>query len=90
MTVCGKGYRYAGFVERKGVRYLGQSVLFVTPARLAELEASLEAEGIETVVSEAVLGRIIRRATPARISTGPSGLLAQLRKTARSVPDSVP
>src|SRR6059036_1978261 len=33
----GKAYHYAGLVERDGVRYLGQSVLFVSPAMLGLL-----------------------------------------------------
>ena len=33
----GKRYSYRGFVWRDGVRYVGQSVLFVTVTRLGEL-----------------------------------------------------
>src|SRR5437899_12421811 len=37
----GREYRYAGFIERPGVRYLGQSVLFVIPELLSECASSL-------------------------------------------------
>ena len=43
----GKEYRYPGFVERDGVQYIGQSVLFVTHPRLLELREFLNREGIE-------------------------------------------
>lgn len=43
----GKVYRYPGFIERKGVRYLGQSVLFVRPSLLREIEEALERLGID-------------------------------------------
>src|SRR5438093_12910153 len=33
----GRDYRYPGFVEKTGVRYLGQSVIFVRPNLLCEL-----------------------------------------------------
>lgn len=52
-------YRYPGFVERSGVRYLGQSVLFVTSDRLAELREFLRTEGIPHVVATAWLGDIV-------------------------------
>ncbi len=55
----GKAYHYAGFVELDGVRYLGQSVLFVNRARLAPLREFLRASGVEHVISEATLGRIL-------------------------------
>ncbi len=55
----GRMYRYRGFVEDSGVRYLGQSVLFVTPPKLGELRSFLVREGISHVVSEASLGRIV-------------------------------
>ena len=54
----GKEYRYPGFVERDGVRYLGQSVLFVAPARRAELEAFLFQNGIPHHTTPATLGGI--------------------------------
>src|SRR2546426_5405897 len=34
-------YRYPGFVERPGVRYLGQSVVFVVPGVLSDLRQFL-------------------------------------------------
>ncbi len=43
----GKEYRYPGFVEKEGVRYLGQSVFFVLPHRLRELTRFLASRGVE-------------------------------------------
>ena len=53
-------YRYPGFIERPGVRYLGQSVLFVTKGHLEALCGFLRANGLVPVVTEAWLGRILR------------------------------
>ncbi len=55
----GKAYRYPGFVELDGVRYLGQSVLFVNREHLDGLQGFLRANGVEHVVSEATMGRIL-------------------------------
>src|SRR5688572_26596371 len=44
----GKAYRYPGLVERDGVRYLGQSVLFVSPPTLGVLTEYLRREGSAT------------------------------------------
>jgi len=52
-------YRYLGFVEREGVQYLGQSVLFVTAPRLGELQAFLRDQGVAHVVTTATLGEIL-------------------------------
>ncbi|HEX9340420.1 MAG TPA: hypothetical protein VF992_04530 [Thermoplasmata archaeon] len=52
----GKVYRYPGFVEREGVRYLGQSVLFVRPSLLAEIEAFLSAMRIDHEATPASVG----------------------------------
>ncbi len=52
----GRSYRYPGFIEREGVRYLGQSVLFVTHGRLLEFQAFLRQNGIAHVVTQASLG----------------------------------
>ena len=49
-------YRYPGFVERDGVRYLGQSVLFVRPHLLKEIEDQLAALGVDHETTAAVLG----------------------------------
>ena len=61
-TVVSKGrtYVYAGFVGREGVRYLGQSVLFVTREQLSPLSRFLQARGVGFVVTEARLGGIVR------------------------------
>lgn len=43
----GREDRYEGFVWREGVRYVGQSVLFVQPHRLSELTGFLSSCGID-------------------------------------------
>ena len=55
----GREYRYQGLVERDGVRYVGQSVLFVTHARLLELQSFLRQQGVSHVVTHASLGAIM-------------------------------
>ena len=40
-------YRYEGFVWRDGVRYMGQSIVFVLTHRLAELAGFLASHGID-------------------------------------------
>jgi hypothetical protein len=52
----GKAYRYEGFVEKDGVRYLGQSVLFVTAERLEDFRAFLQSNGVPHVITRASLG----------------------------------
>jgi hypothetical protein len=59
VSVNGKAYRYPGFVEQEGVRYLGQSVLFVTRERLTPLRGFLRSNGIGHVVTVARLGSIL-------------------------------
>ena len=59
VSVNGKVYRYSGFVELDGVRYLGQSVLFVARDRLEALRGFLRSNGVDHVVSEATLGPIL-------------------------------
>lgn len=54
----GREYRYPGFVEREGVRYLGQSVLFVVPARKAEIETFLGQHGIPHHILSGTLGTV--------------------------------
>lgn len=56
VTAKGRLYRYAGFVERPGVRYLGQSVIFVPPALLREVEAFLARNGVSHEATRATLG----------------------------------
>ena len=56
-TACGgRTYPHEGLVHREGVRYLGQSVLFVTAPRFAELRAFLHAAGVEHHVARAAIG----------------------------------
>ena len=43
----GKEYRYPGFIWKDGVRYMGQSVVFVLPHRLTELTSFLASCGID-------------------------------------------
>jgi hypothetical protein len=54
-----KRYRYPGFVERDGVRYLGQSVLFVPSALLEEIRSFLHSERVDHVVTRAWLGAVM-------------------------------
>jgi len=61
----GKLYAYPGFVERDGVRYLGQSVLFVTENALTELDAFLHEYGIDHVIGSARLGSIMHNCAEA-------------------------
>lgn len=56
VTVDGRAYRYPGFVEKEGVRYLGQSVLFVAPSRVTELRAFLVKNGTDHEVIPGALG----------------------------------
>ena len=43
----GREYTYPGFIERDGVRYLGQSDFFVLPHRLRELTQFLASKRVE-------------------------------------------
>ncbi len=54
--VRGVEYRYPGFVEKDGVRYLGQSVLFVRPSMLSEIVGFLARNAIDHEMTPAVLG----------------------------------
>ncbi len=56
----GKRYRYPGLIERRDVRYIGQSVLFVEETGLAELRSFLSSNGIDYVVVSASVGPIVR------------------------------
>ncbi len=55
----GRSYRYRGFLEREGVRYLGQSVIFATAESLPHLLGFFRSQGIECVVTSAWLGAIM-------------------------------
>jgi hypothetical protein len=59
VRVDGKSYRYPGFVEREGVRYVGQSVLFVTPDRLGELKDFLRWRHVDHVAMHASVGSVL-------------------------------
>ena len=48
----GTEYVYPGFVRREGVRYLGQSVVFVVPRRLAELTNVLAKFGVDHAIDQ--------------------------------------
>ena len=52
----GREYRYPGFIEKTGVRYLGQSVIFVRPNLLGELVDFLSRTRIEHEVTAAAVG----------------------------------
>ena len=54
VRVDGRQYDYPGFLWRDGVRYMGQSVVFVLPHRLAELVAFLGSRAIEHEIDAAV------------------------------------
>jgi len=47
VRVNGREYAYDGFVWKDGVRYIGQSVVFVPPHRLSELANFLSTNGID-------------------------------------------
>jgi len=61
LDVNGRLYRYPGFVERQGVQYVGQSVLFVTLDRLTEIRNFLHAHSIAHVVVSGSLGAVVSR-----------------------------
>ena len=48
-------YRYPGFVDRPGVRYLGQSVLFVPPRLVGTLREALHFLQVEYTAVPAAL-----------------------------------
>ena len=54
VRVGDREYRYDGFVWRDGVRYMGQSVVFVLPHRLTELAGFLASHGIDHEIDSAV------------------------------------
>ncbi len=56
VTSKGRVYNYPGFVEKEGVRYLGQSVLFVRPHLLREVDSFLARNGIEHEATRAIVG----------------------------------
>ncbi len=56
---AGRAYRYPGFLEQPGVRYLGQSVVFVPADALPALRTFLGKEGIDHVVMFASVGAIL-------------------------------
>lgn len=54
--VNGVTYRYSGFVDEPGVRYLGQSVLLVPQDRVSQLKAFLDRLGVSNEAIRAVIG----------------------------------
>ncbi len=60
VTVDGKSYHYAGLVERDGVRYVGQSVLYVHALPLQDFLRFLRSNGIDHVVMRGSVGPILR------------------------------
>ena len=54
VRVDGRQYQYEGFVWRDGVRYMGQSVVFVLPHRLSELVGFLRSRGIDHEIDATV------------------------------------
>jgi hypothetical protein len=61
--VNGNAYCHSGFVEREGVHYLGQSVLFVTPDHRRELEKFLHAQGVAHLTSRGSVGDLVCHAS---------------------------
>ena len=59
VSTNGKTYHYPAFVELEGVRYMGQSVLFVGREQLDLLRDFLRSNGVDHVISEATMGRIL-------------------------------
>jgi len=59
LSAPSKTYRYPGLVDREGVRYLGQSVLFVTHDRTVETQGFLRQNGVPHVVTRATLGALM-------------------------------
>ncbi|OGS51208.1 MAG: hypothetical protein A3K65_00780 [Euryarchaeota archaeon RBG_16_68_12] len=56
VTSGGRPYRYPGFAEKEGVRYIGQSVLFVRPDLRREIVTFLSKNGIDHEVTSASIG----------------------------------
>lgn len=56
--VNNRTHRCPGFVELDGVRYLGQSVVFVTPERLEPLLRFLRERQVDHVVMRGSLGSV--------------------------------
>ncbi len=56
---AGRTYRYPGFLDRPGVRYLGQSVVFVPAEALGPLRSYLLSEGIDHVAMLGAVGAIL-------------------------------
>ncbi len=52
----GKMYRYPGFVEAEGVRYLGQSVLFVPASLLSGIDAFLTRMSVDHEILRVTIG----------------------------------
>ena len=55
-VVDGRNHKYPGFAEQEGVRYLGQSTLFVSKERLDALRKFLMANDVIHGVTEAWIG----------------------------------
>lgn len=52
----GRTYRYPGFIEKEGVRYMGKSVVFVAPRLCPEIEEALDRLGVDHEATPARLG----------------------------------
>ena len=55
LEIDGREYGYEGFVWKDGVRYLGQSVVFVLPHRLADILSVPASAGIDHEVDSGVI-----------------------------------
>lgn len=56
VTWNGRLYRYPGFIDRKGVRYLGQSVLLLRKEHLPDLVSGLTTIGVDFEIDEGSIG----------------------------------
>lgn len=77
-------YRYQGFVEREGVRYLGQSVLFVTGDRFRELNSFLDSHRVDHVVAKAALGPIMNSCAELGNPSMDAGIMDNCAETSES------
>lgn len=56
MHAKGRLYHYPGFIEEDGIRYLGQSVLFVPASLLSAIDARLTRFGVDHEAIPASVG----------------------------------
>ena len=79
-----KVYRYQGFAERKEVRYLGQSVLFVTEDAFRELDSFLHFHGVDHVAAKAAMGPIMNSCAELDSTSMEEGIMDNCAETPES------